>query len=97
VPPPDEVARGAILIAVAQRMPLEEGLDLAGIAAACEAFSAADIAALARQAAGTAMRENIEAPAIAAEHFAAARRTIKSSLPPETVNALERWAARRST
>jgi transitional endoplasmic reticulum ATPase len=97
VPPPDEVARGAILTAVAQRMPLEEGLDLAGIAAACEAFSAADIAALARQAALTAMRENIEAPAITAEHFAAARRTIKSSLRPETVNALERWAARRST
>jgi hypothetical protein len=43
------------------------------------------------------MRESIEAPAITAEHFAAARRTIKSSLRPETVNALERWAARRST
>lgn len=83
--PPDEVARGAILTAVAQRMPLEEGLDLAGIAAACEVFSAADIAALARQAALTAMRENIEA-----------RRSRQSTSPRRASRSSPACAQRRS-
>jgi transitional endoplasmic reticulum ATPase len=94
VPPPDADARGAILKATARRMPIADGVDLAAIGAGCERFSAADLEALAREAAMTAMRENIASPTVTAAHFEAARAVVRPSLRPEQVAALAQFAAR---
>jgi transitional endoplasmic reticulum ATPase len=94
VPPPDAEARGAILRATARRMPLAPDVDLAAIGAACERYSAADLEALAREAAMTAMRENIASPTVTAAHFESARAVVRPSLRPEQVAEIEEFAAR---
>jgi transitional endoplasmic reticulum ATPase len=85
VPPPDADARSAILTAVVRRMPLAPGIDPAAIGAACEGYSAADLEALAREAALTAMRENLASPAVTPAHFEAARAVVKPSLRPDVI------------
>lgn len=94
VPPPDAEARGAILRATTRRMPLADDVDLDALGAACERYSAADLEGLAREAAMTAMRENIASPTVTAAHFAAARAVVRPSLRPEQVAELEAFAAR---
>jgi transitional endoplasmic reticulum ATPase len=94
VPPPDAEARGLILKATARRMPLDDDVDLAALGAECEGFSAADLEALTREAAMTAMRQNIASPAVTAAHFATARAVVRPSLRPEQVAELEEFAAR---
>lgn len=94
VPPPDAAARAAILTSATRRMPVAEGVDLAAIGAACEGFSAADLEALARAAAMSAMRANVQAPVVDASHFEAARATIRPSLRADQVAALRAFAAR---
>jgi transitional endoplasmic reticulum ATPase len=79
VPPPDAAARGEILRAVTRRMPLAD-VDLAALGAACEGYSAADLEALAREAAMCAMRESMAAPVVTAAHFATAARAVRPSL-----------------
>lgn len=97
VPPPDADARAAILRTVARRMPIEDGVDLDGVARACEGYSAADLQALARAAAMTAMRENIASPTVTAAHFTAALRATKPSLQPGQVAELATFAQRRGS
>ena len=80
VPPPDAAARGEILRAVTRRMPLAPGIDLAGLGTHCDGYSAADLEALAREAAMNAMRESMAAPVVTAEHFTAALATVPPSL-----------------
>ena len=94
VPPPDAEARVAILRTVARRMPLEEGLDLEAIATSAERYSAADLQALAREAAMTAMRANIASPVVTRAHFDAALGVVRPSLQPAQVAQLEAFAAR---
>lgn len=96
VPPPDGAARVAILRAVARRMPLGPEIDLDSIGEACEGYSAADLDALAREAAMTAMRENMAAPVVTAAHFEAARQRVRPSLRPEQVVELAAFAASRA-
>jgi transitional endoplasmic reticulum ATPase len=97
VPPPDADARAAILRAAVRRMPIEKGVDLDSVARGCEGFSAADLTALAREAAMTAMRENIASPSVTAAHFAAALRVVRPSLQPAQVAELEAFAQRHAT
>jgi transitional endoplasmic reticulum ATPase len=80
VPPPDAAARGEILKAVTRRMPLGEDVPLAELGERCEGYSAADLEALAREAAMNAMRESMEAPLVTAAHFAVAMETVRPSL-----------------
>jgi transitional endoplasmic reticulum ATPase len=94
VPPPDAEARGLILKATARRMPLDDDVDLAALGADCAGFSAADLEALTREAAMTAMRQNIASPTVTASHFASARAVVRPSLRPEQVAELEEFAAR---
>ncbi|MEP7054619.1 MAG: AAA family ATPase [Actinomycetota bacterium] len=96
VPPPDADARAAILRAAVRRMPVEPGVDLETVARGCEGFSAADLQSLCREAAMTAMRENIASPSVTAAHFAAALRVVRPSLQPAQVAALEAFAHRRA-
>ncbi|WP_028848656.1 MULTISPECIES: AAA family ATPase [Thermocrispum] len=96
VPPPDTEARAAILRAAAKHTPLAESVDLDALAAELDGYSAADCAALIREAALTAMRESLDATEVTAAHLAKARETVRPSLDPEQLAALAAYAASRS-
>ncbi|WP_026360698.1 AAA family ATPase [Amycolatopsis nigrescens] len=94
VPPPDAEARAAILRATAKNTPLAADVDLAELASTLDKYSAADCAALVREAALTAMRESLEATEVTAAHLAAARDAVRPSLDPAQLAALEAYANR---
>jgi transitional endoplasmic reticulum ATPase len=96
VPPPDSAARGDILRAAARRTPLEPGVDLGAVAAHLDGFSAADCAALLREAALVAMRESMAAPMVTAAHLQAARQSVRPSIRPDLLADLEAFAAAHS-
>jgi transitional endoplasmic reticulum ATPase len=80
VAPPDAAARTEILTAVTKKMPLAADVDLAAVAAGCDGYSAADCAALAREAALCAMRESMDTPHVTSAHFQSARAQVPASL-----------------
>ena len=92
VPPPDAVARRSILLAAARSTPLAAGIDLESIAAELDGFSAADCAALIREAALAAMRRSLDATDVTADDLATARRAVRPSLRPDQVAALAAYA-----
>ncbi|MEV6830112.1 AAA family ATPase [Amycolatopsis sp. NPDC051102] len=92
VPPPDAEARAAILAASSKNTPLAEDVDLAEVASTLDGYSAADCAALIREAALTAMRESLEAREVTAAHLEAARKAVRPSLDPAQLAALEAYA-----
>jgi transitional endoplasmic reticulum ATPase len=94
VPPPDAPSRTDILRAVTKRMPLAPDVDLDALGAACERYSAADLEAVAREAAMNAMRESMAAPVVTAAHFQAALATVQPSIDPAASAAAEAWAGR---
>jgi len=93
VPPPDGEARAAILRASAKSVPLDGAVDLDELGAELEGFSAADCAALIREAALSAMRESLDASTVTAEHVATARKRVRASLDPVQVAWLEAYAS----
>ncbi|MGQ0716089.1 MAG: AAA family ATPase [Pseudonocardiales bacterium] len=95
VPPPDAQARGAILKSTARNTPLGADVDLDALAAELEGYSAADCAALIREAALTAMRESLEATEVTAAQLAAAREAVRPSLDPMQLAALASYAVGR--
>ncbi|MEU6131498.1 AAA family ATPase [Saccharopolyspora sp. NPDC047091] len=95
VPPPDGDARAEILRAAARNTPLASDVDLAAVAAELDGYSAADCAALVREAALTAMRESLSAAEVTAAHLAAARGAVRPSLDPAQLASLESYADRR--
>jgi transitional endoplasmic reticulum ATPase len=95
VPPPDTDARTEILRASAKNTPLASDVDLAALAASLEGYSAADCAALIREAALTAMRESLEATEVTSGHVAKARESVRASLDPAQLAALEAYAKAR--
>jgi transitional endoplasmic reticulum ATPase len=92
VPPPDAEARTAILRASSHSVPLDKDVDLAALAADLEGFSAADCAALIREAALSAMRESLEAATVTAANVATARKRVRASLDPTQVAWLAAYA-----
>jgi transitional endoplasmic reticulum ATPase len=92
VPPPDAEARTAILRAAAKAVPLDPSVDLAALGAELDRFSAADCAALIREAALSAMRESLEASMVTAAHVATARKRVRASLDPDQVAWLAAYA-----
>lgn len=92
VPPPDAEARAAILVASSKNTPLGSDVDLAEVASILDGYSAADCAALIREAALTAMRESLEAREVTAAHLDAARKTVRPSLDPAQLATLEAYA-----
>ncbi|MEU5265578.1 AAA family ATPase [Amycolatopsis sp. NPDC021455] len=92
VPPPDAEARAAILAASSKNTPLASDVDLAAVASTLDGYSAADCAALIREAALTAMRESLEAREVTAAHLETARKTVRPSLDPAQLAALEAYA-----
>lgn len=96
VPPPDTAARAAILGSAARNTPLAGDVDLAELAETLDGYSAADCAALVREAALTAMRESLDATEVGAAHLAAAREVVRPSLDPAQLAELAAYADRRS-
>lgn len=94
VPPPDAPARAAILRATAKHTPLSPDVDLDAFASTLDGYSAADCAAVIREAALTAMRESLEAAEVTAKHLDSARDAVRPSLDPVQLAALEAYAAR---
>jgi transitional endoplasmic reticulum ATPase len=95
VPPPDAEGRAAILRATSKNTPLAADVDLDALASTLDRYSAADCAALIREAALTAMRESLEATEVTAAHLAKARDTVRPSLDPVQLASLEAYAAGR--
>ncbi|MFC6015341.1 AAA family ATPase [Plantactinospora solaniradicis] len=95
VPPPDAAARAEILRAASRSVPLDAEVDLATLAEDLDGFSAADCAALVREAALAAMRESLEATTVSAAHVATARTRVRPSLDPSQVAWLAAYAAQR--
>jgi transitional endoplasmic reticulum ATPase len=92
VPPPDADARAEILRAAAKNTPLGSDVDLTELAKSLEGYSAADCAALIREAALTAMRESLDAAEVTGTHVTAAKNTVRPSLDPAQLAALETYA-----
>jgi transitional endoplasmic reticulum ATPase len=95
VPPPDADARADILRAASANTPLAPDVDLDALGAELDGYSAADCAAVLREAALTAMRESLEATRVTAAHVAAARAAVPPSLDPAQLLALQAYAERR--
>jgi transitional endoplasmic reticulum ATPase len=95
VPPPDAEARTAILRACVKKVPLSPDVDLEALGARTEGYSAADCAALVREAALTAMRESLQAATVTAAHVETALTAVRPSLDPGQVAALAAFAATR--
>lgn len=95
VPPPDADARAAILRATARNTPLAGDVDVDAMAEELDGYSAADCAALVREAALTAMRESLQAAEVTAAHFRAAAATVRPSLDPVQVAALAAYSGLR--
>ncbi|WNV81971.1 AAA family ATPase [Umezawaea sp. Da 62-37] len=95
VPPPDSEARGAILRASSRNTPLATDVDLDELAETLDGYSAADCAALIREAALTAMRESLEAAVVTAAHLTSARKAVRPSLDPAQLATLAAYADSR--
>ncbi len=95
VPPPDADARGAILAAAGRDVPVQD-VAWAELGARTEGFSAADCAALVREAALTAMRESMAVGAVTAAHVETALEVVRPSLDPAQVEHLASYAERRA-
>ena len=96
-PPPDAEARGLILKAAAKTVPLAPDVDLADVGRRTEGYSAADCAALIREAALTAMRESMSATTVTLAHVQAALSVVRPSLDPSQVAALAAYAENRAS
>ena len=95
VPPPDAEARGQILRAAARNTPLADDVDLDALAARLDGYSAADCAALIREAALAAMRESLAAAEVTARHLEQAQQTVRPSLDPVQLAEIEAYARSR--
>jgi transitional endoplasmic reticulum ATPase len=95
VPPPDARGRADILRSNAKNVPFAEDVDLDAVADELWLYSAADCAALVREAALTAMRESLDASIVTAAHVEQAMERVRPSLDPEQLEYLENYASNR--
>lgn len=95
VPPPDSQGRADILRANAKNVPFADDVNLDEVADELWLYSAADCAALVREAALTAMRESLDASIVTAAHVAQAMERVRPSLDPEQLEYLENYAGNR--
>ncbi|HDN75679.1 MAG TPA: AAA family ATPase, partial [Acidilobales archaeon] len=94
VPPPDLKARIEILKVHTRKVPLSKDVDLGRIAELTEGYSGADLAALVREAALTALREDINARHVTMEHFMKALKVVPPSLTKDMIKFYEEWGRR---
>ena len=91
VPPPDLEGRLEILKIHTREVPLDENVDLLEIAKQTEGYTGADLAALVREAAMLALRENINATAVRMDHFREALKKVKPSVSESMLRYYETW------
>jgi transitional endoplasmic reticulum ATPase len=94
VPPPDEKARLEILKIHTRKMPLAKDVDLEQLAKETEHYSGSDLAALCREAAMLALRENLQAKEVTMRHFRETMKKVKPSLAPEAEEAYRSFLTR---
>lgn len=95
VPPPDALGRAAALRIHSRRMPLAADVDLDGIAERTGGYTGAELAAVCKEAAMAALREDVEgAMDVKAKHFEAAIRGVRPALTPEELARYEAWPPR---
>jgi transitional endoplasmic reticulum ATPase len=92
VAPPDPGARQEILRTAGKSIPLSADVNLDRLAGELDGYSAADCAALLREAALAAMRRSIDAAEVTAADVAAARETVRPSLNPGQLASLRAFA-----
>ncbi|MDW8022030.1 MAG: AAA family ATPase, partial [Nitrososphaerota archaeon] len=85
VPPPDEKSRYQILRIYTRKMPLSPDVSIRELAARTEGYSGADLAALCREAAMSALRKNMNAEYVTREDFDRALDLVKPSVSPQLV------------
>ncbi|ACB06954.1 CDC48 family AAA ATPase [Candidatus Korarchaeum cryptofilum] len=89
VGPPDFQSRYQILKVLTRKVPLAKDVDLRSIALMTERYSGADLAALVREAAMAALREDINAERVEPRHFEIAMSRVKPSLTDEILKYFE--------
>ena len=92
VPPPDEKSRYQILKIYTNKMPLAPDVSLKEIASKTEWYSGADLAALCREAAMSALRRSLDAEYVAREDFDEAFKLVKPSVSPQLVKEYQRMS-----
>jgi transitional endoplasmic reticulum ATPase len=91
VPPPDRKGRLEILRIHTRHVPLAEDVDLREIADATEGYTGADLAALVREAALIALREDINNPVVRRKHFEQALQKIRPSVTKQMLEYYQKW------
>jgi len=94
VPPPDYKSRLEILKVHTRKMPLAEDVDLEYIARSTEGYTGADIAAMVREAALYALREDLSASRVYMRHFIHAMSKIRPTLSDDMIRFYEGWRER---
>ncbi|UXD21877.1 ATPase AAA [Ignicoccus pacificus DSM 13166] len=92
VPPPDKKARLEIFRVHTRRMPLADDVDLEKLAEMTQGYTGADIAAVCREAALIALRENLKPVPVSMKHFEKALKAVPPSLKREDILRYERLA-----
>jgi transitional endoplasmic reticulum ATPase len=87
-------ARLEILKVHTRKMPLAEDVDLEYIARAAEGYVGADLAALVREAALFALREDLSASRVYMRHFLQAMAKVRPSLSEDMIRFYESWRDR---
>jgi len=90
VPPPDKQARLEIFKVHTRNMPLAEDVNLEELAELTEGYTGADIAALCREAALTALREKGKPTKVTMRHFMKALEKVQPSISREDVSRYEK-------
>lgn len=96
VPPPDLLGRIAALKIHSRRIPLASDVDLDTLAKVTERYTGAELEAVCREAAMSALREDIEkASEVAMRHFEAAVRGVVPMLSEEMLEKYASWPPRK--
>jgi len=92
VPPPDFKARVEIFKVHTRKMPLADDVNLEELAKMTEGYTGADIAAVCREAAIFALREEFKVRPVQMKHFLKALKVVPPSLTKEDIERYERMA-----
>ena len=92
VPPPDFKARLEIFKVHTRKMPLAEDVNLEELAKMTEGYTGADIAAVCREAAIIALREEFKVRPVQMKHFLKALKIVPPSLTKEDIERYEKMA-----
>ncbi|MBN1216483.1 MAG: CDC48 family AAA ATPase [Candidatus Lokiarchaeota archaeon] len=94
VPPPNKDERLEILRIFSKDMPLATNVELRELVEMTEGFSGADLETWCREAAMTALRENVRARKVSIEHFKESKEEVHPAITPEILKWYEEFATK---